>query len=210
MSLVENSSRGMTIRLPSVRRSGGMPVEQAIELRRSVREYTERSISLQELSQLLWAAQGLCEGSQRRTVPSAGALYPLRVWAAAGNVQELESGVYLYLPPEHSLEMVRAGDVRRELGQAAWNQTWLSRAPVVLLISADYSITARKYHDRAIRYVHMEVGHAGQNVSLQALSLGLATVMVGAFDDDRVQVTTGIPGEQTPLYLIPVGHGLVG
>lgn len=183
----------------------GAPLESTLRARRSVRDFSPDPVSLAELGQLLWAAQGVNRPGGGRTAPSAGALYPLELLVAAGNVSGLPRGLYRYRPQRHDLVRVSGDDPREGLVGAALYQRWVGEAPVVLVICAVYERTAVKYGERARRYVHMEVGHAAQNVYLQAASLGLATTFVGAFRDDRVSEALGL-GEEVPLGIMPVGR----
>jgi SagB-type dehydrogenase family enzyme len=195
-----------TIKLPGPGYRSGTPVEQALLKRRSVREYKDEPLTLAEISQLLWAAQGITEaGRGLRTAPSAGALYPLEVYVAAGNVNDLPGGIYRYLPRGHELLPVVRGDKRAELCNAAWNQSPVGEAAAVIVISAVYGRTTVKYGERGIRYVHMEAGHAAQNILLQAVSLNLGTVVIGAFNDAQVKKTMNAGNDEQPLYLIPAG-----
>jgi SagB-type dehydrogenase family enzyme len=189
-----------TIELPAPRTSGPMPLERALAERRSVRAFTDEPLSLEELSQLLWAAQGITAEWGGRTAPSAGALYPLEVYAATPD------GVYRYVPEDHGLEPLATGDLRPALAGAALGQEAIRDAPVVLVIAAVFRRTEVKYGARAERYVHLEAGHAAQNVLLQAVALGLGGVPIGAFSDRDVQRVLGLPADHAPLYLIPVGH----
>ncbi|MFH0943224.1 MAG: SagB/ThcOx family dehydrogenase [Candidatus Beckwithbacteria bacterium] len=199
----ESSER---IKLPEPKFEGKIPVEKAIRERRSVRDYQDESLSLPEISQLLWAAQGITSPEGLRTVPSAGALYPLEIYLVVGKVEGLPPGVYKYQPKDHQLVKVVEGDKRDQLSQAALNQTWIKEAPVVIVISAVYERTTAKYGERGIRYVYMEVGHAGQNIYLQAVALDLGTVTVGAFSDEQVKALLQMAKEEQPLYLMPVGR----
>lgn len=192
--------------LPGPRYDSDTSVEEALLRRRSIRSYRDTPLTLAEVSQLLWAAQGVTEPNRGfRTAPSAGALYPLEVYLVAGDVEELPSGVYKYLPREHRLVRVISGDLRGELSKAALGQPWVKEGAIVIVFSAVYERTTRKYGERGVRYVHMEVGHAAQNVYLQAVSLGLGTVVVGAFEDGEVKRILGMLGEEQPLYIMPVG-----
>lgn len=194
------------ISLPPPRLKSDVSVEEALLYRRSHRSFAPSPLSLQEVAQLLWAAQGVTDkASGFRTAPSAGALYPLEVYFVAGQVEGLLPGVYRYLPEEHALCEVLQGDRREELFRVALLQRWVKEAPGVLVFTAIYERTTRKYGERGIRYVHMEAGHAAQNVYLQAEALGLGTVVVGAFEDSGVQKVLGLPGNERPLYLMPVG-----
>jgi SagB-type dehydrogenase family enzyme len=140
------------------------------------------------------------DAAGHRTAPSAGATYPLEVYAVTAE------RVSRYLPGEHALSPVGAGDVRPELAAAAIGQETVATAPLVMVITGVVSRTAARYGTRAERYVWMEAGHAAQNVLLQAVALGLGAVPVGAFDDDRVRAVVGAPADEKPLYLVPVGH----
>lgn len=189
------------VKLPKSKIRSEFSLEEALNKRRSVRDYKKGSLSLDQVSQLLWAASGV--NQYGRTFPSAGATYPLETYLVVGEVEGLEPGIYHYLPNEHSLEKIKEGDIRKELSQAALGQGMIEEAPIDIIIVADYSRTISHYGERGKRYVHMEVGHVGQNVHLQAEVLNLGTVMVGAFRDQRVKEALGIRGD--PLYIIPVG-----
>ena len=193
------------IALPQPSHHGKGSVEDALARRRSIREYADEPLPLAAVSQLLWAAQGITDRDGLRTAPSAGALYPLEVYLVAGSVTGLRSGVYRYDPRRHQLLLHAAGDLRKALSDAALEQDWVADAPAVLVLTAVYERTARKYGDRGPRYVHMEVGHAAQNIYLQAVALDLGTVMVGAFHDRRLHRVLRLPGEAEPLGVMPVG-----
>jgi len=202
----EERNNDENIRLPAPKHDGTISLEQALLKRRSVREYRDEPLTLSEVAQLLWAAQGITHRSRGfRTAPSAGALYPLEVYVVLGNVKGVEPGAYKYRPQQHVLQRVRKGDVRAELSAAALEQTWIGQAPIVIVFSAVYQRTTKKYGDRGIRYVHMEVGHAAQNVCLQAVSLNLGAGVVGAFRDRQVNKILNAPENEQPLYLVPVG-----
>lgn len=197
---------GVRIPLPEPMLEGEVSLEETLAARRSIRDYTGDALHLEEVSQLLWAAQGITSDWGGRTAPSAGALYPLEVYLVAGEVEGLASGVYKYDPEEHELSVVREGDVREELARVALGQGPVREAAIDIVIAAVYERTVRKYGDRAERYVHMEAGHAGQNVYLQATALGLGTVTIGAFQDVRVQEVMGMADDEAPLYIIPVSR----
>lgn len=205
-SMLEGTAPG-AVPLPAPCTDGDMSVERALAGRRSVRDYGDSPLTLAELGQLLWAAQGITdERTGFRTAPSAGALYPLEVYVVAGRVEGLAAGVYQYAPRGHSLLRLAEGDVRPALFQAALQQSAVLSAPAVLVFGAVYSRTAARYGDRAARYVHIEVGHAGQNVYLQAQARGLGTVAIGAFDEAGVKAALGLPAEVEPLYLMPAAR----
>lgn len=195
-----------TIALPAPDLDGQMPLELAIEQRRSERRFADRPLSLANLSQLVWAAQGITGQDGGRAAPSAGALYPLELYVVAGDVESLTAGVYRYRPERHALTKSAEGDRRDELAAAALDQSWIRRAPMVLVFTGVYARTAASYGPRARHYTYMEVGHAAQNVYLQATARELATVIVGAFDDDAVRQTLALPAEHAPLGLMPVGY----
>ena len=195
-----------TIQLPEPRTDGNTSVEQALLSRRSVRSYKDAPLDLAEISQLVWSAQGITHARGFRTSPSAGALYPLELYVVAGRVKDLPSAIYKYKPRQHALVKIISGDKRSELSQAALRQGAIKRAPAVLLFSAVYERTTGKYGQRGIRYVHMEVGHAAQNVCLQAQALGLQTVVIGAFRDSEVKNVAHLPANEHPLYFVPVGR----
>lgn len=194
------------ISLPQPSRKTELSVEEALSVRRSIRHFTGQSVTLEAIGQLLWAAQGVTSSRGWRTAPSAGALYPLEVYVVAGDVSGLDVGVYKYDPHGNTLSLHAPGDLRGSLTNAALRQDPVTEAAAVLVITAVYQRTAQKYGTRAKRYVHMEVGHAAQNVYLQAQSLGLGTVILGAFEDRKVRSVLGLPRGEAPLALMPVGH----
>lgn len=194
------------IELTEPRHKSGVSIEEAILGRRSTREYAGEPLTLQELSQLLWAAQGVTDPRGFRTAPSAGALYPLEVYVVAGDVESLPEGVYRYSPQKHQLDKVLAGDKRAELAGAALGQAWVEEAAADIVFAAVYERTTGKYGERGIRYVQMEAGHAAQNLCLQAAALDLGIVTVGAFQDDQIKEILSLPEDEQPLYIIPVGR----
>jgi SagB-type dehydrogenase family enzyme len=193
------------VELPEPRTHGQVSIETALHERRSVREYVAGSVTLVEASQLLWAAQGVTDKREGlRTAPSAGALYPLEVYLVTGDVKDLPDGVYRYRPRQHRLLKTGSGDRREALADVALRQSFLRDSAGVLVFTAVPERTTAKYGRRGVRYVYMEAGHAAQNVYLQAESLGLGTVVVGAFEDADVQEVLGI--KEDPLYLMPFGR----
>ena len=194
------------IRLPEPRRQSNVSVESALQNRRSVREYRDESLTLAEVSQLLWAAQGITGPEDRRTAPSAGALYPLEVYLVAGRVNDLASGIYHYRPQHHELVRVAEGDKRAGLASAALDQDCVRNGAVTVVVAAVYERVTKKYGPRGVMYVHMEAGQAAQNVYLQAVALNLGTVAVGAFEDEPVKKLLDLPADERPLYLLPVGR----
>jgi len=196
-------------KLPSPSVKGNVSVEEAIQRRRSVRSYSGKPLSLQDISQLMWSAQGITDPARGfRAAPSAGATYPLEVYLVVGEngVTGLDEGLYRYNPHEHQLEKILEGDLRSALARAALDQSWVREAPISIVVVAVYERTTSRYGERGVRYVHMEVGHVGQNLYLQATARGLGMVVVGAFNDDDVRSLLRLPYDQKPLYIIPVGH----
>jgi SagB-type dehydrogenase family enzyme len=200
------SASAAAVTLPEPRLDGDLSVEAALLERRSRRSFARSPLNLQEVSQLLWAAQGFTDRQGGRTVPSAGALYPMEIYLAAGNVENLPAGVYRYRPRERKLIPNGKGDRRAGLAAAAWGQDWMKAAAAVVVIAGVYGRTTKKYGERGVRYTHMEVGHVAQNVYLQAVSLGLGTTIVGAFKDSEMKRLLGLRDNEEPLALLPVGR----
>jgi SagB-type dehydrogenase family enzyme len=194
------------IALPEPVLKGQYSLEECLKKRRSVRAYSQAYLTLAEVSQLLWAAQGRTDGSGGRSVPSAGALYPLEVYLAAARVENLAAGVYRYRPADHSLLLVRQGNRMDELAAAALNQPAIKNAAVSLVIAAVYERTTQKYGERGNRYAILEAGHAAQNFCLQAVALDLGAVTIGAFEDERVKSAVALGSSESPLYILPAGH----
>lgn len=194
------------VELPKPRLSGAVSVEQAIAERRSLRSFHERALSLELVSQILWAAQGVSSSDGKRTVPSAGGLLPLEIYLLAGSIEELEAGLYRYEPALHVLRLVSPGDRRVQLATISHEQMWMAAAPAAILVAAVYERTTGKFGAEARKYVDMEVGHVGQNVHLEACALGLGTVVVAAFDPAEVSRLLDLPNGETPLYVMPIGH----
>lgn len=204
---ISNSSIqvGKTIKLPEPKYQSKISVEEALSKRRSARSYRDEPLTLKELSQLLWAAQGITDERRGyRTAPSAGALYPLEIFVVVGKVEELQAGLYHYDAKEHSITMKAAKQLRAKLSNAALGQNPVREAPVNLVFTAIYQRTTQKYGQRGKRYVHIEVGHACQNVYLQAETINLGTVIIGAFRDEEVKSLLNLKSEE-PLAIMPVG-----
>ena len=197
MKLSENTER---IKLPQPRFSGKISIEEALLKRRSIRSYTNQDLSTEEISQLLWAAQGITDSRGFRTAPSAGALYPLNIYITKND------GTFTYDPTRHELIRLSESDIRRPLYTAGLYQEAIADAPAVFIITAVFQRTTKKYGDRGIQYVYIEAGHAAQNLLLQATALGLGGVTIGAFIDEQVSDIMALSAEETPIYMIPVGH----
>jgi SagB-type dehydrogenase family enzyme len=195
------ASASFAVPLPKPTLAGETPLEEALLRRRSVREFKNTPLTTAELGQLLWATQGITNERGFRTAPSAGALYPLETYVATAD------GLFHYDPQGHQLWAVSQEDARQGLYDAALRQEPVLQAPAVFVLTAVYDRTAQKYGtERGPRYVHLEAGHAAQNLLLEAVVLGLGAVPIGAFEDQRVQEVLGLPADHEPLYLIPVGH----
>ncbi len=206
----EENKMSSTIRLPEPVTDGRVSIEEAINSRESARSFSTDALSLEDISQLLWAAGGMRVDAvtrHSRTYPSAGAIHPLEFYVAAGNVEGLDAGLYRYIPSEHALGAIETGDKRSGLARAALGQAFIGRAPASIIISADFDRVTPRYGERGkLRYVPMDAGHAGQNIYLIAVSRGLGTVAVGAFNDAEVSGVLDLPGNETPLYIYPIGR----
>jgi SagB-type dehydrogenase family enzyme len=204
------------IKLPSPQLKGKVSLEETILRRRSVRRYRREPLDLPQLSQILWSAQGITGTRGFRAAPSAGATYPLEIFVVIGKQgviaseakqapEELQAGIYHYEADSHSLSLHKLADLRPDLARATLDQEFIIDAPVDIVICALYHRTSYRYGKRGERYVHIEVGHAGENIHLQAVALGLATVEVGAFHDEEVRKVLGVDEQIKPLYIMPVG-----
>ncbi len=195
------------VSLPDPETDGEISVEAALDARRSIRSFTDRGLSLKTLAQLSWAAQGVSDRQRGlRTAPSAGALYPLELYVAVGEVEDLARGLYRYLPDRHALTLERTGDLREALATAALGQTWIAEAPVVFVVVGIPERAEGRYGPRAERYTILEAGHVGQNIALQAVTRGLGTTVVGAFADQELRRLLELPANHHPLYIIPAGE----
>lgn len=189
------------ISLPEPKIMGKMSVEESIFRRRSERSFLPQELTMEQISQLLWAAQGITDKTWGfRAAPSAGALYPLTIYIAK------KDGIFRYLPDGHKLLQISEEDKRPSLMRASLGQTAIGEAPLVIIIAGNFRITEVKYGQRAYRYVNMEVGHVAENIHLQAVALGLASVPIGAFWDDVIAKTLELPETQDPYYIIPIGY----
>lgn len=183
----------------------GMNLMEAIESRRSVRNYSSSGISLLQLSVILHSAQGITSSRGYRATPSAGATYPMTLYVMAENVNGLESGVYRYLPEDHVLEPVLSGYYLNELQEASLGQPCVGDCAAAVVIASDYSITTAVYGDRGVRYVDMEAGHISQNVYLACTAMDMGTVAVGAFTDQEISQLLQLDDDLVPLYIMPLG-----
>lgn len=190
---------GEGMSLPGPREVGEMALEKALARRRSVREFSPEEPGLHQAAQLLWAAQGVTSGEGLRAAPSAGARYPLETYLVCAY------GLLGYDPAKHAVTKAEAKDIRGPLASACLGQSFIAEAPVSIIFSAVFERTTSRYGDRGVRYVYMDVGHAAQNVHLQAEALGLCSVPVGAFDDEAVADVLRLPSDQRPIYIVAIG-----
>jgi SagB-type dehydrogenase family enzyme len=179
---------------------GSISLEQIIAARRSCRDFRSVPLGLEQIGQLAWVAQGQSTSSRYRTVPSAGATYPLELFVVTSD------GLFHYLQAKHALEKLVDEDIRSALASAAWGQEFIEAAPLTMAFAAEFERTTGRYGQRGVRYVYMEVGHAAQNVHLQAEALGLGSVAVGAFDDEAVSKVLQLPDYLEPVYMVAVGY----
>ncbi len=188
------------ITLPKPDFDGPISLEKAITARRSWRDFRSQPLTLEQIGQLAWSAQGQDTKSKYRTAPSAGATYPLELFVVN------EQGLFHYLPGKHALEKLTGQDLRSALATAGWGQEFIEAAPLTMVLAAEFDRTTRRYGKRGIRYVYMEAGHAAQNVHLQAEALGLGSVAVGAFDDASVSKVLSLSVNFEPVYMVVVGY----
>ncbi len=189
--------------LPQPITKGKVSLEEAISKRRSQREFQRKDLSLEQIGQLLWAAQGITvnRGSFNfRAAPSAGALYPLELYALT------KDGLYHYISEGHKLENLSDKDLRGGLTDAVLGQRSVASGALDIVICAVYERVTSKYGQRGVRYVHIEAGHAAQNIHLQAVVLDLGSVPIGAFNDDAVKKCLSLPAACEPLYIISIGY----
>jgi SagB-type dehydrogenase family enzyme len=189
---------------------GGGPIWDTLGQRRSVRRFRDSPLQEAELSQLLWAMQGITWMDRRlalRTAPSAGALYPVETYAVIHTVEGIEPGVYHYGVEKHELEQLKAGDFRKDVAQAALDQEIAYRANVVFAWTAIFERSKWKYRQRAYRYVYLDAGHIAQNVALGAVALGLGSCQIAALYDEEVNALLGVDGvEESAIYMTVVGR----
>ncbi len=183
-------------------------LRRVIHARRSFREFTDEPVTSEDIADLLWAAQGITLPERGfRASPSAGATYPLELYVAADRVEGMDPGLYWYTPDmDRTVSTGLTGPLASTIAAAALGQEALERAAAIIVITAVFDRTTARYSDRGIMYVHMEVGHASENLILMATARGLGSVPIGAFYEDTVSSVLGLPPDHEPLYLIPVGH----
>ncbi|MFW9818413.1 MAG: SagB/ThcOx family dehydrogenase [Candidatus Thorarchaeota archaeon] len=189
----------MSISLPKPLIEGKRSLEECIYERESIRHFKDTIIDIKKISQILWATQGKKGG--KRTVPSAGATYPLEIY-----VNLKEKGLFNYNFEKHLLELITEEDLSKKLARASWDQNFIAEAYMNVIICAKFSRTTIRYGERGVRYVFIEVGHCAQNIHLEAVALGLGSVPIGAFEDDKVAEVLKLPKKIEPLYIVPIGY----
>ncbi len=211
ISFLGSDTMAAEIALPSPSYKGSVSVEEALKARRTHRSFQSRPLTLKQFSQILWGAYGVTAqkyGSFLKTAPSAGALYPLDIYGVVGQkgVEILAPGVYHFRPENHAIELVKQGDLRAEVARQALQQMWMAKAPLMLVITGEYNRSSIKYGLRGATYTHIEAGHVGQNVFLQAEAIGLRAGIVGAFNNQQIIRAMGLSTSHDPLLIMPVGY----
>ena len=195
--------------LPNAQTDGTVSLEKTIKVRRTIRSFTSQQLTLEQVTQLLWATYGITEEKGfKRAAASGGACYPMDLYAVVGEdgVKGMDAGLYHYEPMGHSVSLVSEGDLREALARASLGQMWMATPPLSLVICAEYDRITSRYGDRGVRYAIIEAGHMGQNIFLQAEALGLGAGIVGAFQDEVVIQVMGTPPSHEPLLIMPVGY----
>jgi len=183
----------------------GISLEDTLTKRRSIREYSKNPLTLPEVSQLLFSAQGITGkqfGTLLRTAPSAGALYPFEIYIIVNDVETLKKGIYHYSVRDHTIILIKEGDFRKNVMHAALDQEMMKDAGVVFVLSAIFDRVRSKYGERGYRYTYMEAGHISQNIYLQATSLGLGSVVIGAFIDNDINELVGVDGKKEAVIAL--------
>jgi SagB-type dehydrogenase family enzyme len=206
----KNYPSAEVIKLPQNLFKKSLDLIETLRIRRSVRSYSPESLTLEDLSLLLWASTGIqrkVRGFAFRTAPSAGALYPIETYLVANNVCELEKALYHYDLEGHTLEKLGGGDFTKRISQAALEQKTCMEASVVFVWTAIFERSKWKYAQRAYRYIYLDAGHIAQNLALAATSIGLGSCQIGAFFDDEINQILGVDGtDESAIYLSAVGQ----
>ncbi len=205
------NNEAMSIQLPKIKISLSKPFSRLLQERQSVRKFKSKKLSKNQISALLWAAIGKkvdAISSASRTVPSAGARYPIEVYLYIKDtgVKDLEPGLYHYFSDAHSLSLLPGVIEGRKIISSCWDQGFILAAPVVVIVAANFEKTTSHYGKRGERYVYIDAGHVAQNLYLMATQLGLATVEVGAFDDFKLAECLKLPKPLKPILIMPVGY----
>jgi SagB-type dehydrogenase family enzyme len=198
------------VSLPQSTFAGGEDLWKLLSRRRSRRDYRRGdAISLENLSLLLWATQGITArygDTLFRTAPSAGGLFPVETYLNVRAVEGLDQGIYHFRPHKFDLELLRKGDFAREFAQTALDQEVVYDAQATFIWSALVARSKWKYRQRAYRYIYVDAGHIAQNLYLAGEALGLGVCAIGAFYDDQANGIIGLDGiEETVIYMGTVG-----
>ena len=194
------------INLPGPRTDGGISVEKALKERRSIRSFGKDGLTLNEVSQLLWAAQGVTDDKGHRTAPSAMARYPLQVYLLADNVTGLPSGVYHYSSQGHNLTVIAQGKIDEYYNATAGFEAWIKTAPAIFVITGDLSSMNQMPRQDLSRLVYIEAGAAAENLLLEVVSLNLASTYTAGFDANKTEELLGLPAGGVPIGVLPVGR----
>ncbi len=200
-----------TIKLPEFEDGNPIYFKELLNKRYTVRSYKKnKPLNLMDLSYILWAAYGFKKDGGR-VVASAGALYPLDIYIACGDIyvrenERLPKGLYHYLPERHELKILKTNDIRKDIARAALSQMWMAEAPCMIIITAEYERITSKYRERGIRYAFMEAGSVSQNIFLSSFNRGLGCGIIGAFDDNTLKAILGIKRSHEPILVMPVGY----
>jgi len=202
------NSKKIKLNKPNI--STKIVLEEILMKRKSIRDFSKKPISIQDLSYLLWASTGIQRkeyGYEFRTAPSAGALYPIETYLVINNVENVPQGVYHYLIKEHALEELRLGDFRVNIAKAALDQYMCSTAAVVFIWTAIFNRSKCKYGERAYRYIYLDAGHIAQNLALASTSLDLGCCPIAALYDDEVNRIISVDGvKESVIYMSIVGN----
>jgi SagB-type dehydrogenase family enzyme len=204
-----DSQKEYKMDLPNAQTDGTVSLEKTIKIRRTIRSFTSQQLTLEQFSQLLWAAYGITEDrGYKRAAASGGACYPMDIYALVGEegIKGMAAGIYHYEPMGHRVSLILEGDLREEMARASLGQMWMATPPLSLVVCAEYARITSRYGDRGVRYAIIEAGHVGQNIFLQAEAMGLGAGIVGAFRDEAVIQVMGTPPSHEPLLIMPVGH----
>lgn len=188
-----------------------LSIQEAINNRTSIRNYSKEALSLDELSYLLWCTQGIKEVINGyitlRTVPSAGARHAFETYLLVNNVNELTSGLYRYMAVGHSLVKLSTDENIDDLiMKACLNQEFIKTSAVTFIWSAAAYKMKWRYGERGYRYMHLDAGHVCQNLYLSAESIDCGVCAVGAFLDDEIASALNIDGEEEfVIYLATLG-----
>lgn len=202
---VNTNMKERKIALPKPKLTGSISIEEVLNKRRSIRKFLNSLISVSELSQLLWSAQGITTEDGRRTSPSAGATYPLEIYISVKNIENLKEGLYKYAPDAHSLLLIDENNRSVQIAEATYQPQMVKGAAAIFIITSVLNRTTSVYGERGIRYAYMEAGHSAQNLSLMGVALNIGLVLVGAFDDNKLSDALSLKKDEIPLYIIPVG-----